>query len=158
MSVKVSRFYRYINTTPTSSVSPTYARLGEGMSSLTPSLNGNIEEKQYINSDVPKKTRTSYGKQWAFSADYDPTDPAQEYLYSLAEKTEADVATYLIELYCDDASKKSFTAKKYPVIVDISNDGGLEGGGVVSMEGTIHATGEAETGTFDISTNTFTTA
>ena len=48
---------------------PSYARLGEGINTFTPSNNGQISTKHYINDKFATSRRNGLQKQWAFSGD-----------------------------------------------------------------------------------------
>jgi hypothetical protein len=144
----------FIDTTPSSEA--TYNRVGEGINTFTPSNNGTISTKHYINDKFATSRRNGIQKQWAFSGDRVIDDPANDYLVSLTEKTGSEVETNLIIADLVDpvgTSKNAYKAKKYEVMVDVTNDGSIEGGQDVAIDGTIYANGDPVEGYITITDN-----
>ena len=147
----------YLLVPPTSgSGDGTYYRLGEGINTITPANNGQISTKHYVNAKFATSRRNGLQKQWAFSGDRVVGDQCNDYLYSLSEETGSDVETYLI--IADLSGTSPYTAKKYKVMIDLSNDGSIEGGQDVAIDGTIYANGDPVEGTVVITSATETTA
>jgi hypothetical protein len=149
----------FINTASSSSSSDVYSRLGEGINTFTPSNNGTISTKHYINDKFATSRRNGLQKQWAFSGDRVIDNVANDYLVSLTEKTGSDVETTLIIADLIDpvgTSKNAYKAKRYEVMVDVTNDGSIEGGQDVAIDGTIYANGDPEDGYITISGETAT--
>lgn len=125
---------------------PSYARLGEGINTFTPSNNGQISTKHYINDKFATSRRNGLQKQWAFSGDRVIGDTANDYVVGLSEATGSEVETMMI--IADLLNGKSVTggkaykAKKYDVMIDVSNDGSIEGGQDVAIDGTIYCNGD----------------
>ena len=144
----------FINTSSDSSA--VYNRIGEGINTFTPSNNGTISTKHYINDKFATSRRNGIQKQWAFSGDRVIDDPANDYLVGLTEKTGSDVETTLIIADLVDpvgTSKNAYKAKKYEVMVDVTNDGSIEGGQDVAIDGTIYANGDPVEGYITITDN-----
>jgi hypothetical protein len=144
----------FINTAPDATA--VYNRVGEGINTFTPSNNGTISTKHYINDKFATSRRNGIQKQWAFSGDRVIDDPANDYLVSLTEKTGSEVETTLIIADLVDpvgTSKNAYKAKKYEVMVDVTNDGSIEGGQDVAIDGTIYANGDPVEGYITIADN-----
>lgn len=143
----------FINTSATSSA--IYSRVGEGINTFTPSNNGTISTKHYINDKFATSRRNGLQKQWAFSGDRVLDNDANDYLVSLTEKTGSDVETTLIIADLIDpvgtGTNKAYKAKMYEVMVDVTNDGSIEGGQDVAIDGTIYANGDPVEGYITIS-------
>lgn len=137
----------FIDTTPTGQ-SATYNRVGEGINTFTPSNNGTISTKHYINDKFATSRRNGLQKQWAFSGDRVIGDEANDFLVSLTEKTGSEVETTLI--IADLIGESPYNAKRYDVMVDVTNDGTIEGGQDVAIDGTIYANGDPTTGKITI--------
>lgn len=136
---------------------PSYKRLGEGINTFTPSNNGQISTKHYINDKFATSRRNGLQKQFAFSGDRVIGDDANDYLMSLSEATGAEVETSII--ICDIAGTMpsgGWPAKKYDVMIDVSNDGTIEGGQDVTIDGTFYVNGDPVNGTCTISGDTAT--
>lgn len=150
----------YINKTPSSSA--TYKRLGEGINTFTPSNNGQISTKHYINDKFATSRRNGLQKQFAFSGDRVIGDDANDYLMGLSEKTGSEVETDIViaDLMngtsggTGDGAYVYYNAKKYDVMIDVSNDGTIEGGQDVSIDGTFYVNGDPTVGYLKIITKT----
>ena len=143
----------FIDITP-SGTTRTYKRVGEGINTFTPSNNGTISTKHYINDKFATSRRNGIQKQWAFSGDRVIGDPANDYLVGLTEKTGSEVETTLI--IADLIGDSPYGAKKYEVMVDVTNDGTIEGGQDVAIDGTIYANGDPVKGTVVVAADTAT--
>ncbi len=139
----------YINTAP-SAQTPVFNRLGEGITNWTPSLNGQTSTKHYINHKNSTTKRNGTQAQWAFSGDLYPGDAVNDFLVGLAEKTGGDVETQMLVVFMYDGAASPYKAKRYNVMVDISNDGTVEGGADVTIDGTFYAQGDPVEGTATI--------
>lgn len=147
----------FIDITPTAN-SASYKRVGEGINTFTPSNNGTISTKHYINDKFATSRRNGIQKQWAFSGDRVIGDDANDFLVSLTEKTGSEVETTLI--IADLVGESPYPAKRYDVMVDVTNDGSIEGGQDVAIDGTIYANGDPVGGTVVVTASgaTFTPA
>ena len=136
----------FIDTSSAPHTTPTYKRLGEGINTFTPSNNGQISTKHYINDKFATSRRNGLQKQFAISGDRVIGDDANDYLVSLSEATGSEVETTI--LICDMLSGTTttggtyYTGKKYDVMVDLSNDGTIEGGQDVTIDGTLYVNGD----------------
>lgn len=119
---------------------PAYKRLGEGINTFTPSNNGQISTKHYINDKFATSRRNGLQKQFAFSGDRVIGDDANDYLMSLSEATGSDVETSII--IADLTGSSPYSGKKYDVMIDVSNDGTIEGGQDVTIDGTFYVNGD----------------
>ena len=130
--------------------SPAYARLGEGINTFTPSNNGQISTKHYINDKFATSRRNGLQKQFAFSGDRVIGDTANDYLMGLSEKTGSEVETTMLIADLTNGTSitggKYYAGKKYDVMVDVSNDGTIEGGQDVTIDGTLYVNGDPEEG------------
>ena len=137
---------------------PAYKRLGEGINTFTPSNNGQISTKHYINDKFATSRRNGLQKQFAFSGDRVIGDDANDFLVSCSEKTGSAVESSII--ICDlmngtsGTGTTTYDGKKYDVMVDVSNDGTIEGGQDVTIDGTLYVNGDPIEGTVSISTST----
>ena len=129
---------------------PSYARLGEGINTFTPSNNGQISTKHYINDKFATSRRNGLQKQFAFSGDRVIGDTANDYLMSLSEATGSEVETTMLIADLLSGTEKSsstyYAGKKYDVMIDVSNDGTIEGGQDVTIDGTCYVNGDPEEG------------
>lgn len=125
---------------------PSYARLGEGINTFTPSNNGQISTKHYINDKFATSRRNGLQKQWAFSGDRVIGDTANDYVVGLSEATGSEVETTMIIADLLDGTSvtggKAYKAKKYDIMIDVSNDGSIEGGQDVAIDGTFYGNGD----------------
>ena len=119
---------------------PAYKRLGEGINTFTPSNNGQISTKHYINDKFATSRRNGLQKQFAFSGDRVVGDDANDYLMTLSEATGSDVETSII--IADLTGSSPYAGKKYDVMIDVSNDGTIEGGQDVAIDGTFYVNGD----------------
>lgn len=128
----------FLNVSSTSSAS--YKRLGEGINTFTPSNNGQISTKHYINNKFATSRRNGLQKQFSFSGDRVVGDPANDYLMGLSEKTGSEVETSII--IADLTGQGPYAGKMYNVMIDVSNDGTIEGGQDVTIDGTFYVNGD----------------
>lgn len=125
---------------------PAYARLGEGINTFTPANNGQISTKHYINDKFATSRRNGLQKQYSFSGDRVVGDTANDYIISLSEKTGSDVETTMIVAELINGTiitgGTSYPAKKYDVMINVGNDGSIEGGQDVAIDGTFYVNGD----------------
>lgn len=129
--------------------SHTWARLGEGINSFNPSNNGQVDTKHYINAKFATSRRNGLQKQFSFSGDRIKGDSANDYLVGLAEKTGEDVESSV--LVFEMVGTSPYPAKVYNCMIDMSNEGSIEGGQSVSIDGTLYINGDPIGGTVTIS-------
>ena len=125
-----------------------WARLGEGVSGATPSNNATVQTKHYIHMKSPKNTRTAFSKQWSLDMERFKGDEANDYIYSMSEKTGADVETKL--LVVDMSGTSPYPAKKYGITVNVDSEGNVIGGETQAMSVTLLSNGDPVIGTATI--------
>lgn len=128
--------------------SHTWARLGEGINSFNPSNNGQVDTKHYINAKFATSRRNGLQKQFSFSGDRIKGDSANDYLVGLAEKTGEDVESSVLVFEMVDGTPYGsgsgvyYNAKVYNCMIDMSNEGSIEGGQSVAIDGTLYINGD----------------
>lgn len=146
----------YADTTPTGSTRA-YARIGTGVTTVTPSYNPTVKTVQYINMPAAKNTRTAYNKQFGIGGERVVGDRFMDYLIGLAEKVGGDCETTLVSYNdWDTAIDGAYPAKRYNVMISVTNDGTLAGGDTQAIEATVFVNSEATDGTFNPTTLAFT--
>lgn len=149
--------YAFLDTTPGQST-PTYALIGEGIEAFTPTQNPQVSTKQYIHEIFATTSVTSLQKQYAYSGERVVGDAVNDFLASLEDKVGGALKTTLIVYngWEETETTGTFTAKKYEVVIAISNTGDRAGGATQAISGTIYVNGDPVDGTFVASTKTFT--
>lgn len=147
----------YLDCSDAPHTTPSYARLGEGINTFTPSNNGQISTKHYINDKFATSRRNGLQKQFAFSGDRVIGDTANDYLIGLSEATGSEVETTMIIADLLNGTTATggtkYAAKKYDVMIDVSNDGTIEGGQDVSIDGTCYVNGDPTDGFITVSSS-----
>ncbi len=134
-----------------------YVRVGTGITSATPALNPTVKTVQYINMISSKNTKTAYNKQIGFSGERVVGDDFMDYAIALAEKVGGDCETTMVVYNTwDTATEGAYPAKRYNIMISITNDGTLTGGDTQAIEGTIFINSAATVGTFNPTTKAFT--
>lgn len=137
---------------------PKFYRLGEGITNFTPANNGQISTKHYINDRFATSRRNGLQKQFSYSGDRVLDNKVNDFLFALSELVGSDVETELLIVNLYDPSNTggstTYPAKKYEVMVDSSNDGSIEGGQDVAIDGTIHVNGDPVKGTATVTAAT----
>ena len=145
----------YLDCSDAPHTTPLYARLGEGINTFTPSNNGQISTKHYINDKFATSRRNGLQKQFALSGDRVIGDTANDYLIGLSEATGSEVETTMIIADLLNGTTATggtkYAAKKYDVMIDVSNDGTIEGGQDVSIDGTCYVNGDPTEGFITVS-------
>lgn len=137
----------YVDVSEAPHSSPSYKRLGEGINTFTPANNGQISTKHYINDKFGTSRRNGLQKQFSVSGDRVIGDPVNDYIISLSEETGSDVETTIIVAdLLNPTSANKYTAKKYDVMIDVSNDGTIQGGQDVTIDATFYVNGDPVTG------------
>lgn len=147
----------YLDCSPAPHTAEQYARLGEGINTFTPSNNGQISTKHYINDKFATSRRNGLQKQFAFSGDRVIGDTANDYIVSLSEATgfECETTVIIADLIdgTQSGSTTAYKAKKYACMIDLSNDGAIEGGQDVTIDGTLYINGDPVEGFLKVSTD-----
>ena len=143
----------YIDITPKGQ-SRSYHRLGLGINTITVNNNPTVTKSRYVNQRFSTATRTGIEKTWSVSGEVYEGDSVNDYLLSMSEKLGSEVETSLVVVYLSRGTESegvtTYPAKKYNIIVNVSNDGSLEGGEVVKFDGTLEAQGDPVEGTATI--------
>lgn len=156
LAVKNTHRAIYLDTSG-NGTTPSYERLGNGVTSFTPSTNPTVDTKHYINMSSPSHSVTAIEKQYAFSADVIKGDACLDYLAGLDGKTGDDVKSTMIDVdLSGTATSGAYPAKKYEVVIAIEQPYSIEGGANQTMSGTFYTNNDAIEGTFDISKKAFT--
>ena len=146
----------YLDTTP-SGETRLYARIGTGVTTVTPAFNPTVKTVQYINMLSSKNTKTAYNKQYAISGERVVGDAAMDFIMGLAEKVGSDCETTLVSYNTwDTATEGAYPAKRYDVMIAVANDGTLAGGDTQAVEATMYVNSAATEGTFNPTTKAFT--
>ena len=137
----------FIDTAQASAIgsSNVWARIGEGINTFTPSNNGQISTKHYINAKFATSRRNGLQKQYSFSGDRCIGDEANDFLVGLSEKTGEECESWVLVYEANGTAP--YSAKCYECMVDISNDGSIEGGQDVAIDGTLYINGDPINGT-----------
>lgn len=135
----------------------TYERLGNGVTSFTPSTNPTVDSKHYIDASSPSHSVTAVERQYSFSADVIKGDPCLDYLAELDGETGDDVKTHLVDVdLAGSATGGTYPARKYEVVISLEQPYSIEGGQNQQMSGTFYTNGDCVKGTFDTATKKFT--
>ena len=148
--IKRSLFATFINTTPDSE-SPTWAKMGKGITSQKISYNPNVTTEQYIDEDNAYSSVDSYapsldGQQTCYKG-----EPVFEYIEALRQKRAVgtDLETEVLFVYLYDGEGGSYKAEKNACVIQLGDYGG-DGGGSVQLTYTIGLNGDPEQGTATI--------
>lgn len=147
--------WMFINKTPSATAS--YARVGEGVTGITPANNPITDTKHYVNHKNPTTKVLGTAKQFALAMERYLGDDANDFIAGLAEKIGTDLVTDIVIV--DHYSTELETAKparKYDVTVIVNNEGSIVGGGAADMDVAIHVNGDPVEGTFNEATSAFT--
>lgn len=158
MALAVKNTHRaiYLDTSG-NSTTPSYARLGNGVTSFTPSNSPTVDTKHYIDMSSPSHSITALEKTYAFAADVIKGDACLDYIATLDGKTGADCQTTMIDVdMSGTGTSGSYPAKKYEVVISLEQPYSIEGGQNQQMSGTFYTNNDAVEGTFNITTKTFT--
>ena len=152
--IKRSLFATFINTTP-GSESPTWAKMGKGITSQKISYNPTVTTEQYIDEDNAYSSVDSYapsldGQQTCYKG-----EPVFEYIEGLRQKRAvgADLETEVLFVYLYDGEGNSFKAEKNACVIQLGDYGG-DGGGSVQLTYTIGLNGDPVTGTATVENST----
>ena len=138
----------YINTTPSSTA--TYARLGLGVTGVTPSNNPITDTKHYINAQNPTTKVLGTAKQFAIALERYDGDDANDYIAGLAEGIGTTIETDIVVVdHYDSAEVTAKPAKQYSVTVIVNGEGAIVGGAAMDMDATFHVNGDPTSVTFN---------
>ena len=156
--IKRSLFATFINTTPGDG-SPTWAKMGKGITSQKISYNPNVTTEQYIDEDNAYSSVDSYapsldGQQTCYKG-----EPVFEYIEGLRQKRAVgtDLETEVLFVYLYDGTENAYKAEKNACVIQLGDYGG-DGGGSVQLTYTIGLNGDPVQGTATIANSTVTFA
>ena len=154
--IKRSLFATFINTTP-GSETPTWAKMGKGITSQKISYNPNVSTEQYVDEDSAYSSVDSYapsldGQQTCYKG-----EPVFEYIETLrqARAVGADLETEVLFVYLYDGEGNAYKAEKNACVIQLGDYGG-DGGGSVQMTYTIGLNGDPTLGTATVANSTVT--
>lgn len=157
MSIKRSLQAVLLNTTP-SAETPTYNRVGHGVTDMSISYNPQVTTEQDVTQDTAETEVTGYQPNIPASQKARKGDPVYDFVNELRRKraTFDDCKTdiVLVDLYDGDETN-GYTAEKQPVAVQVDEYGGA-GSDPLTLGYTINFCGDSVEGTFDPKTKTFT--
>lgn len=147
----------FLNTTPSSTA--TYARLGLGVTGVTPANNPITDTKHYINAKNPTTKVLGFSKQFTIALERYEGDDANDFIAGLAEKLGSDIETDIVIVdHFSEELPTAKPAKKYAVTVVVNNEGSIVGGAAMDMDVAVYVNGDPVSGTFDEDTKVFTAA
>lgn len=160
-AIKRSKFAEFINTTP-SSDTPTWARIGKGVSENEVSYNGNVTTETFIHEDNASNNVDYYAPQIAVTQFCYKGDKVFDYIDGLRKKRAvgSDCETQLLMVYVYDTDDdETYAAEINDVAIQIDTFGG-SGGERNSIGYNILFNGDPTQGTATISAGvpTFTAA
>lgn len=137
-----------------------YVRVGKGFTNFTKASNSTIDQKFYVD-EAGKGTSNKTGMQTIYSLTGDRVvgDPANDFIVSCYENLGDDVITNAVQYdeYAPVADQAGcFEAQKFECMVNCTNDGSGDGGGILAVEAEIHQNGKEIKGYYNPSTKTFT--
>lgn len=152
----------YIDTSETET--PTYSLMGVGFTQLDENPNAKVDEKAYINDKASTKNIVGYGATFPFTADVYSDDAAISTLMAIGEEQKvgsAAIRKYIRTKFLVDDNGDPITttveARLFNVAVEVT---GITGAGTESLQiaGNLHQRGDFTSGSFNLSTKTFTPA
>lgn len=150
-----SEVLTYIDTVPATAV---YELIGAGVVDALISMNPVISDEHFIHLDSASKAVEGYGPNMSVEATADNGDAVFEYLDAL-RKSQAileDAETTIVNVWnYESGGPTAAPAEKVSVCIAIDSFGGPGGKGT-KINYTIHYIGEVTTGTFNISSKSFT--
>lgn len=154
--IKRSQFWLFIDTTPAST--PTWVKLGPGVTSGIVNYNPEVTTETYIHEDTATTLVERYAPSVPVEASCINTDAIFEFIDNLrrtrATLTDAETDILLVYGYETPVTTDQYPAELQPVSIQIDSFGG-EGGVANKINFTIGFRGAATTGLYDVSTNAF---
>lgn len=156
--IKRSLFAIFLNTTPGTPGTATYARMGQGITSHKVDYNPETSDETYVSEDSGTTDVESYKPTIATQQTAIQGDPVFDFVDSLRQKRavldEARTDIVMVDMYGTEASG-AYPAEKNTVSIQIDDFGG-DGGKSVEINYTVNMVGDPIKGTFNPSTKTFT--
>lgn len=129
---------------------PAYVRLGEGVTGVTPANNIITDTKHYINAANPTTRVKGMSKQFNIAMERYAGDDANDFIAGLAEVIGDGAETTLIIVdHFSSAAAASKPAKLYNVTIAVNNEGSIVGGGAMDMDVAVYVNGDPVAGTFN---------
>lgn len=141
---------------------PIWNLLGKGFTKLDESPNPQVESKTYINEKTASPSIKSYEPSFPFEAELWRGETGLMKLYEIARErkvgTDAVVDMIATDFTVDENGDPitTTTARRMNMAVEISNLVTGEGGEVLTMSGNLNQVGDAQEGTFNLSTKSWT--
>ena len=156
--IKRSLFATFINTTPGDG-SPTWSKMGKGITSQNVSYNPNVTTEQYIDEDNAYSSVDSYAPSLDGTQTCYKGEPVFTYIDGLRQNRAvgAELETEVLFVYLYDGTENAYKAEKNACVIQLGEFGG-EGGGSVQLTYTIGLNGNPEKGTATINNSTVTFA
>jgi hypothetical protein len=155
--VKRSEFALFLDTTPAVTAA-TWSRVGSGVTTGTVNYNPEVITETYIHEDTATTTLERYAPNVPVEAQCINTDAIFEFIDGLrrtrAVGTAAETDMLMVYLYETPTSTDKYPAEMQPVTIQIDSFGG-DGGTTNKINFTIGFRGDATTGLYDVSTNSF---
>ena len=148
--IKRSLFATFINTTPGDGT-PTWAKMGKGITSQKISYNPTVTTEQYIDEDNAYSSVDSYAPSLDGTQTCYKGEPVFEYIEALRQKRAVgtDLETEVLFVYLYDGNENAYKAEKNACVIQLGDYGG-DGGGSVQLTYTIGLNGDPEQGTATI--------
>ena len=154
--VKRSEFALFLDTTP--AATPTWSRVGPGVTTGLLNYNPEVTTETYIHEDTATTTLERYAPNMALEAQCINTDAIFEFIDTLRRArsigSAAETDALLVYLYETPVSTDQYPAELQPVTIQIDSFGG-DGGVTNRINFTISFRGAATTGLYDVGAGTF---
>lgn len=160
-NVKVMRYMlqEFYGIPDASGGTTTFHYMNKGFTQLNEDGNAQTESEAYIGDKNATPSITGYENSWAFETQYIHGDPVCEDIRDIGQlqKTGSDAEREMVsvDLMQPGSTDGTYKARKFTVAIETTPPQG-EPRNVTAMSGTIHQLGDMETGTFNVSTKTFT--
>lgn len=155
-NVKRSEFALFIDTTPASS--PTWSRVGDGVTTGTVNYNPEVTTETYIHQDSATTILERYAPTFPLEAQCKNGDAVFEFVDNLrrtrAVGSAAETDALMVYLYEAPVSTDQYPAELQPVSIQIDSFGG-DGGVTNRINFTVNFRGPSTTGLYDVSANSF---
>lgn len=154
--VKRSEFAIFLDTTP--ATTPTWSRIGDGVTTGTVAYNPEVTTETYIHQNSASTTLERYAPNMPIEAQCINTDAVFEFIDNIrrtrAIGTAAETDILMVYLYETAVSTDQYPAELQPVTIQIDSFGG-DGGVTNRINYTINFRGDSTTGLYDVSANSF---
>jgi len=150
----------FLNTTP-AATTPSYDRLGDGITTATMNYNPQVTSETYIHQNVANTRVDSYQPNFPVEQTVFPGDDVYDFIDAIRKAGPSigdDDLTTLVEvlLYETPDTGGLYPATRWNVAIQIDSFGG-DGGAKGKISYTINILGTGTSGEFNVSTGAFTT-